>query len=152
MKLSLELIDKYSKEIERGNSFQGACNACGISVMSRHRWRERAELLFNLSNEDDPKPEGNYDKLCLEFYLKDNEAQGKVEARMVARVHKAADDGTWQAAAWFLERRYPDRYGKHGIRLRELDDINPEALPVQTPERREEARRVVKDFLEKNKK
>ena len=27
-------------------------------------------------------------------------------------IEQAAKDGTWQAAAWKLERRYPQEYGK----------------------------------------
>ena len=30
---------------------------------------------------------------------------------LVSRIMRASDD-TWQAAAWLLERRYPDRYAK----------------------------------------
>ena len=33
------------------------------------------------------------------------------EAALVTRIMRASDD-TWQAAAWLLERRYPDRYAK----------------------------------------
>lgn len=31
----------------------------------------------------------------------------------VAAVKAAADNGTWQAAAWWLERRLPQEYGRH---------------------------------------
>ena len=30
----------------------------------------------------------------------------------LAVITKAADSGTWQAAAWFLERRYPEQWGR----------------------------------------
>lgn len=33
------------------------------------------------------------------------------EAALVTRIMRASDD-TWQAAAWLLERRYPERYAK----------------------------------------
>ena len=33
------------------------------------------------------------------------------EAALVTRIMRASDN-TWQAAAWLLERRYPDRYAK----------------------------------------
>lgn len=38
-------------------------------------------------------------------------ADAEREAALVARIMRASDD-TWQAAAWLLERRYPDRYAK----------------------------------------
>lgn len=33
----------------------------------------------------------------------------------LSSVEKAASTGNWQAAAWFLERRFPDKYGKRDI-------------------------------------
>ena len=38
-------------------------------------------------------------------------ADAEREAELVTRIMRASDD-TWQAAAWLLERRYPDRYAK----------------------------------------
>jgi hypothetical protein len=32
--------------------------------------------------------------------------------RFVAQIARAAQDGTWQAAAWWLERRRPLDYGR----------------------------------------
>jgi hypothetical protein len=39
-------------------------------------------------------------------------AEGKAAIGWLARIEKAANDGTWQAAAWKLERRYPHAYGR----------------------------------------
>ncbi len=38
-------------------------------------------------------------------------ADAEREAALVTRIMRASDN-TWQAAAWLLERRYPDRYAK----------------------------------------
>ena len=38
-------------------------------------------------------------------------ADAEREAALVTPLMRASDD-TWQAAAWLLERRYPDRYAK----------------------------------------
>ena len=38
-------------------------------------------------------------------------ADAEREAALVTRIMRASDD-TWPAAAWLLERRYPDRYAK----------------------------------------
>jgi len=37
-------------------------------------------------------------------------AEGAAEFRFTAQVAKAATTGTWQAAAWWLERRHPEDY------------------------------------------
>jgi len=39
-------------------------------------------------------------------------AEADAEARFLGQIAKAAADGTWTAAAWWLERRRGDAYGK----------------------------------------
>lgn len=49
----------------------------------------------------------NQRQLCQQL----KKADAEREAALVTRIMRASDD-TWQAAAWLLERRYPDRYAK----------------------------------------
>lgn len=48
-------------------------------------------------------------------------AKSERKAVMVQTITKAAQGGTWQAAAWYLERQYPaeyarpDRYHDQGV-------------------------------------
>jgi hypothetical protein len=39
-------------------------------------------------------------------------AKAQAHARNLGLIQKAAGNGAWQAAAWFLERRYPDLYAR----------------------------------------
>lgn len=39
-------------------------------------------------------------------------AEGKGALTWLGRIEKASQDGIWQAAAWKLERRYPQDYGR----------------------------------------
>ncbi len=39
-------------------------------------------------------------------------AEGIAAVGWLAKIENAANEGTWQAAAWKLERRYPQQYGK----------------------------------------
>lgn len=40
------------------------------------------------------------------------EAEGAAAVGWLAKIEKAATELTWQAAAWKLERRYPQEYGR----------------------------------------
>ena len=43
------------------------------------------------------------------------ECIANTESEYLSSVQAAAQMGEWQAASWFLERRYPDKYGKRDI-------------------------------------
>jgi hypothetical protein len=60
-------------------------------------------------------------------------AEGEAESRFLTQVARAATTGTWQAAAWWLERRHPDEYGR-----RERMDIR-----FDVPK---EARKIAEEF------
>ena len=45
--------------------------------------------------------------------LKEAESKGSVAA--LAKIQKAATDGQWQAAAWLLERRDPENFGRRQV-------------------------------------
>ena len=44
-------------------------------------------------------------------------AEGAGAVQLLAVIRKSAMEGTWPAAAWILERRYPKMYGKHDSRF-----------------------------------
>ena len=48
----------------------------------------------------------------VEFLEAVKKAEAEAEALRVSRISKAGKEGNWQADAWYLERRYPDRWGK----------------------------------------
>lgn len=52
------------------------------------------------------------------------EAEGNCEQALVAYIYSAAKGGQWTAAAWILERKWPQRWGR----------INREPIPLKEPE------------------
>lgn len=78
------------------------------------RWGEKAK-------------EGPY----WEFFHAIKDAEGYAEVVAVAQVRAAAKDN-WQAAMTWLERKFPDRWGRHerpavdggGITIRIINDTN----------------------------
>lgn len=76
--------------LRAGNTRKAACHYAGIEPRTFERWM----------------------KLYVGFVAAIQKAEGDAEVRMVAQIAQAAQAGTWTAAAWWLERRRPDDYGR----------------------------------------
>lgn len=66
--------------------------------------------------------------LFLELVERVERAEADAHARNVAVIQRAAQAGTWQAAAWFLERRYPEQYARRTL---EVSGPDKGPIPVQ---------------------
>jgi hypothetical protein len=62
----------------------------------------------------------------LLFFEDVEAARAASEVRAVTQIQQAAMDGTWQAAAWYLERSQPGRWGRQRVEL-----SGPNGGPVQ---------------------
>lgn len=94
-KLTKELVKEAVTLVQSGASNKDVIAYLGVNQATFYRW---------LSN---PKTE-NQRELCK--LLKKAETERKVWH--LQRIHKAAEEGSWQASAWYLERRYPQEFGK----------------------------------------
>ena len=93
-----DLVEKRILDVVReGNSYENAARVAGLSASTLHDWRARGK-----------RGEDRYS----EFLVRLEKARGEAEAASVAIVRTAATGGTWQAAAWWLERREPARWAK----------------------------------------
>lgn len=97
-KLTKELINYASKLVEAGATITAVAKALGVSRETIHRWLREGEK----------QQEG----LMHDFYEAFNRAEAKAIARNVAIIQRSAQSGNWQAAAWWLERKYPEEWGK----------------------------------------
>jgi transposase len=98
LKLTGDLIERITRLIGDGNYIEVACAAVGIGKTTFYRWLERGEKAET----------GVY----RDFWNAVKKAEAESESKYVGVIRDAANSGTWQAAAWWLERRYPDRWGK----------------------------------------
>ena len=96
-KLTPETQDKILKYLRLGTYVETAAAAAGISRDTFYDWLKRG---------------AKGEKPYRAFSDAVDKALAEAEARDVAIIMKAAEH-TWQAAAWRLERRFPDRYGRH---------------------------------------
>lgn len=86
--------------IEVGNTVEVAADAAGIGEETFYGWMRRGER------------SGKANAPHREFRAAIEQARATAEATMVTRIAKAAANGSWQAAAWLLERRAPERWAK----------------------------------------
>lgn len=89
------------ESIRKGNSKANSFRLAGISVEAGTEWLQYGR--------ERPEEYPYYAKL----YEDVEQALAEYEASRVSLVTTAADTGTWQAAAWWLERRNPDEWGRH---------------------------------------
>lgn len=59
-------------------------------------------------------------------------AEGRASIGWLAKIEREANNGDWRAAAWKLERRYPQDYGKT---VQELQGKDGGSIKVEFPER-----------------
>lgn len=83
-----------------GNTILNACAMAGISEPTFFRWRREAKFA----------PAGHQ---LREFQQSLKRAMAIAEHRNVVLIQKAVSEH-WQAAAWWLERRYPKDWGRKG--------------------------------------
>jgi len=111
LKLNEQLLETVKKWITEGNYVTTACQSVGISKATFYNWMGKGE-----------KATGG---LFRKFYEAVQEATAKAEQKYVGVITDAANKGTWYAAAWWLERRYPDRWGR-----RERLDVTSGGKPI----------------------
>lgn len=95
-KLTKELTDEIVKRIRAGNYIKVACQAVGISHTAYFDWIKKGE--------EGIEP---YD----EFLYAVKKAEGEAHVNYVAIIASQAPT-QWQAAAWWLERKFPDKWGR----------------------------------------
>mgnify|MGYP001124605888 FL=1 len=103
---------RLSQALSVGAYIEDACVFAGISSRQYRRWRELAE-----------KGVEPYAERWIE--IQKSEAQAIV--RNLFNIQNAANSGTWQASAWILERKYPEKYArKDFVQITEGNDYDVE--------------------------
>lgn len=106
-KYTPERIAIIVQAIELGATYKLAAAAAGISDTTFEDWRNN-------------KPA---------FSASIKEAEGRGAIKRLELIERAANEGSWQAAAWKLERRYPDEYGKTVVN-NQISGPNGGAIPI----------------------
>lgn len=110
-KLNFEVQDKIVTAVRAGNYIETAAAYAGVNKSTLYDWlkrgaREKDRLAAN------PRARVRKKELpFVEFSNAVEKALADAEVRDVSLIAQAADE-YWQAAAWRLERKFPDRWGK----------------------------------------
>ena len=97
-KLTKELIKEAYKLVAAGNYDKDVYPILGIDKSTWYRWLSEGETAKS--------------GLKREFYDTVKKAEKDAIARNVALIQRAAQEGNWQAAAWWLERKYFEDWGR----------------------------------------
>lgn len=100
-KLGPDVKERILQALRIGATYEHACAYAGIS--NDTLWRYRKDAAFRMEVE---------------------KAEGQAVVGWLAKIEKAASDGEWTAAAWKLERRYPELYGRRVQEVRARVDAN----------------------------
>jgi hypothetical protein len=101
--LTDEVADRIVQLLRAGNYVETAVAAAGVGRATFYEWLGRG----------DPDGTVGADEPFRAFRERVDHARAEGEARNVALIANAAAT-SWHAAAWMLERQYPDRWGKPG--------------------------------------
>lgn len=110
-KYSKKLHDTIIQGILGGNTRTTSFALTGMHPDTIYDWIR--------SGKDHPEKYPQYVSLLEDIEY----AEALVESEKVAAVKVAADTGTWQAAAWWLERRRPRDYGRNDT-VRHEGEVN----------------------------
>jgi len=94
-KFGPEVCERICHALALGASYKLAAKHGGIQYKTFNRWRKRGA-------DGDNKFSGFADAV--------RRAEGEAAVKWLSHIEDAAEDGAWQAAAWKLERRYPESY------------------------------------------
>lgn len=92
IKCTPELTAAFVAAIKSGLSRTSAASKAGIGRKTVYRWIEQGEAGV--------EPYTQFVKALFD-------AETDHQTRLLRTIESAAEEGTWQASAWILERRYP---------------------------------------------
>lgn len=125
-KLTEATVTKLEQAIALGATYEDACRYAGINYETFRRWMRRGERASR----------GEF----RAFVERIRDAEARATIGWLAKIEQAANNGSWKAAAWKLERRYPERYGRQRVEV-----SGPEGAPVPVAARYEAAQAIMGD-------
>ena len=113
-KISYELIALICEDIARGFSYDKAAQNNGIAASTFFRWLRKGH-------------ENGAEEIYKHFANEVKAASDFSEDEALQLIRSAATiERNWKASAWFLEKRFPGKYGKSPKdKIQKDSEVNP---------------------------
>ncbi len=131
--LTAELQHNIVEALREGHYMDDAAHLAGITDRTAYNWIARGRTADELQEQGiEPAAE---ELKYLRFFHAVKEARADAVRANLRVIRTAAQDGQWQAAAWYLERTNPQKWGKRDtVALTGLENtqVTVEISPVDT--------------------
>ena len=107
--LTDEVIKRICDELRQGGTKAAAAAASGYSLSAFMQWQAAGRKEIDSIADGNPANRSKVQMVKFVEAMADAELVGEAE---LIRVIRRASEDHWQAAAWILERRHPEKYGR----------------------------------------
>ena len=119
-KLTPDVIEDICNWLKLGYYQEDAATMAGISASTFYDWMKKGDegqkALESGTSSSLPAIQEDGEVEIVDMYSEFSEAVKKARAEAegahLRNIRRAADNGTWQASAWWLERSFPKKWGK----------------------------------------
>lgn len=111
---SPEVGERIIQAMRAGNYLETAASFAGVTPRLARLWLRKGAAANRRLEQGLPYDER--DRVYLHFWQAVEEARAQAEVRDVARIVQAGEKD-WRAAAWRLQHRHPDRWGRETLRV-----------------------------------
>lgn len=99
--------ERIAEALRQGNYVETACAKAGLHKDTFYEWLKKARRYRDGRGKETPTEIAPY----LRFTDAIENASAEGEAELLGTIREASYQ-QWQAAAWMLERRHPDKWGR----------------------------------------
>ena len=120
-KLTAEMQSEIVELLKAGNYIETACAVAGLHKSTFYDWMKIADA-------------STHKNKYTNFSDAVKKAMAWAEARDVAIIARHSEK-YWQAAAWRLERKYPDKWGRQKLEIQHSGKIDAEVSHIADTDR-----------------
>ena len=130
-KLTVELTNKICDMLRAGNYLETAAAYAGIDKATLHRWMKRgARELERVQAIEGGAEIAEEEQMFVDFCNSIKKALAEGEVRDMVIISNAAKQD-WKAAAWKLERKFPEKWGRKERLDANLTHTGKDGGPIQ---------------------